>query len=138
VLVPEIARERLANAPYFSGVKHESFDGADLVSVRLNHLRFNQCTLVAADLRQATLDNCWLKFCDLRGARLRGASLRFAKFTGCDLRGADLRDCDLTGAHFGFVKTGAENRRTDLTRATTEGAILDGAVFEEVTGWPLR
>jgi uncharacterized protein YjbI with pentapeptide repeats len=138
VLVSERARERLANAPYFSGVKHESFDGADLVSVLLDRLRFDRCTLVAADMRQATLDNCWFKFCDLRSARLRGASLRFARFAGCDLRGADLRDCDLTGAHFGFVMTGAETGRTDLTSARTEGATLDGAVFEQVTGWRPR
>jgi uncharacterized protein YjbI with pentapeptide repeats len=136
VLVPANAHERLAYAPYMSSIKRESFDGADLMSVRLNHLRLDRCTLIAADLRQATLDNCYFRFCDLRGARLRGASLRLARFAGCDLRDADLRDCDLTGAQFGFVNTGAENGRSDLTGAATGGAILDSAVFDQVTGWP--
>lgn len=131
-------RERLAGERAYATVAGEVFDGADLSSVRLDRVRLDRCSLVAADLRQATLDRCHFKFCDLRRALLRGASLRFANLAGCDLREADLRDCDLTGASFGFVNTGAPNGLSNLTRAVMDGAVLTGATFDRVVGWPLR
>ena len=128
-------RQRLAREHYFATVDGEIFDGADLSSVCLNHLRLDRCSLVAADLRHATLDNCGLKFCDLRRVNLRGASLRFTFLVGCDLREADLRDCDLTGARFGFVNTGTPNGLTNVTGATMDGAVLSDTTFDRVVGW---
>ena len=128
------ARQRLTEAGYFSSVVNENFDGADLLSVRLDHLRLTRCAFVGADLRQATLDNCWFKFCDLRGAVLRGSSLRNASFAGCDLRKTDLRDCDLTGARFGYVNNGQDNGRTDVTGAVFDGATLTDTTFDRVIG----
>jgi uncharacterized protein YjbI with pentapeptide repeats len=132
------SRERLAGARAYATVTGEVFDGADLSSVCLDRVRLDRCSLVAADLRQATLDRCSFKFCDLRRALLRGASFRFARLAGCDLREADLRDCDLTGASFGYVNTGAPNGLSDLTGAMMDGAVLTGARFERVVGWPPR
>jgi uncharacterized protein YjbI with pentapeptide repeats len=131
-------RERLAGVRAYATVSGDVFDGADLSSVRLDRVRLDRCSLVAADLRQATLDRCNFKFCDLRRALLRGASFRFARLAGCDLREADLRDCDLTGASFGYVNTGAPNGLSDLTGAMMDGAVLTGARFERVVGWPPR
>ena len=132
------SRERLAGVRAYATVSGEVFDRADLSSVCLDRVRLDRCSLVAADLRQATLDRCNFKFCDLRRALLRGASLRFAKLAGCDLREADLRDCDLTGASFGYVNTGAPNGLSDLTGVVMDGAVLTGATFERVVGWPPR
>jgi uncharacterized protein YjbI with pentapeptide repeats len=132
------SRERLAGACVYATVTGEVFDGADLSSVCLDRGQLDRSSLVAADLRQATLDRCNFRFCDLRRAVLRGASLRFAKLTGCDLREADLRDCDLTGAFFGYVNTGAPNGLSDLTGVVMDGAVLTGATFERVVGWPPR
>jgi uncharacterized protein YjbI with pentapeptide repeats len=132
------SRDRLAGARAYTTVSGEVFDGADLSSVCVDRVRLDRCSLVAADLRQATLDRCNFKFCDLRRALLRGASLRFARLAGCDLREADLRDCDLTGASCGYVNTGAPNGLCDLTGVVTDGAVLTGARFERVVGWPPR
>lgn len=129
----EDRRDRLTSARYFTRVERETFDGADLASVSLNHLRLDRCSLVAADLRHA-LDSCSFRFCDLRRANLRGASLRFASFAGCDFRYADLRDCDLTGTQFGLVNTGDETGRTKLTGVATERATLDSTTFDPVIG----
>jgi uncharacterized protein YjbI with pentapeptide repeats len=134
--MPEDRRNRLTSACNFTRIERETFDGADLSSASLNHLRLDRCSLVAADLRHATLDYCSFRFCDLRRASLRGASLRFASFAGCDLRDTNLRDCDLTGTQFGFVNTGDETGRTNMTGVATGHSTLDRATFEWVIGWP--
>ena len=69
-------REDLASCRRYTTVERESYDGADLVSVRLQPLWFTRCSFRGADLRHATLDGCSFKLCDLRGAKLSGASMR--------------------------------------------------------------
>lgn len=111
----------LAAARYSQTLRRLSFDGLQLVSLRLaDLLRLDRCSFVGADLRQAALDGARFKMCDLRNADLRGASLRRVSFGACDLRGADLRGADLTGVRFGSVNTGDD----------TGGTVLAGAVFD--------
>ena len=132
------ARADPASRRQNTALQQQSFDEADLTSLRLQPLWFTRCSFRGADLRHATLDGCRFKLCDLRGADFRGASLRGISFAGCDLTGADLRDTDLTGARFGLVRTGVPPH--GLTDAT--GVILDDAVFrdvalDQVIGWPV-
>ena len=122
------AKEGLASRRRYAALRRESFDGGDLVSVRLQQLSFTRCSFRGADLRQATLDGCRFKLCDFRGANLSGASLRGVSLTGCDLTGADFRAVDLTDARIGRVLTGAPPH--GLTNAT--GIKLDNAVLRDI------
>jgi uncharacterized protein YjbI with pentapeptide repeats len=131
------AKADLASRRRNTALQRQSFDGADLASVRLHPLWFTRCSFREADLRHATLDGCHFKLCDLRGANLRGASLRGISFAGCDLTGADLRDTDLTGARFGLVRTGIPpHGLTDTTGVTLAGAVLRDVELDQVIGWP--
>ncbi|WP_164495707.1 pentapeptide repeat-containing protein [Streptomyces sp. ADI95-16] len=132
------AKENLASRRRYAALHRESFDGGDLVSVRLQQLWFTRCSFRGADLRQATLDGCRFKLCDLRGANLSGASLRGVSFAGCDLTGADLRGADLTGARFGQVLTGTPpHGLTTTTGIKLDNAVLRDLQFDQVIGWPL-
>ncbi|MGW7426256.1 pentapeptide repeat-containing protein [Streptomyces sp. NPDC054813] len=131
-------KENLASRRQYATLQRESFDGADLASVRLQSLWFTRCTFRETDLRQATLDGCHFKLCDLRGANLSGASMRGVTLAGCDLTGADLRAADLTGARFGPVLTGAPpHGLTNATDAKLDKAVLRDLQLEQVIGWPL-
>ncbi|MGW1709161.1 pentapeptide repeat-containing protein [Streptomyces sp. NPDC002206] len=134
----ETLKENLASRRQYATLQRESFDGADLASVRLRSLWFTRCTFRETDLRQATLDGCHFKLCDLRGANLSGASMRGVTLAGCDLTGADLRAADLTGARFGLVLTGAPpHGLTNATDAKLDKAVLRDLQLEEVIGWPI-
>lgn len=130
------ARKRIGNAPYFTQIEGESFDGLDLHSVTTNHVRFERCSFIGADLRQATLDNCWFHFCNLTGAVLRGASIRFASIAACDLTDADLRDCDLTGARIGRVNTGTDSGLSRASGVLLANARLTDLELDRVVDWP--
>ncbi|MGW7241480.1 pentapeptide repeat-containing protein [Streptomyces sp. NPDC054804] len=135
---PVRLKENLASRRQYATLQWESFDGADLASVRLRSLWFTRCTFRETDLRQATLDGCHFKLCDLRGANLSGASMRGVTLAGCDLTGADLRAADLTGARLGLVLTGAPpHGLTNATDAKLDQAVLRDLQLEEVIGWPL-
>jgi uncharacterized protein YjbI with pentapeptide repeats len=129
-------RADLAGAPYGLRINGRVFDAVDLSSVLMNQLWLERCSFIGADLRHATLDGCHFKLCDFRDATLRSASMRGAGFAGCDFRNADLRDTDLAGARFGYVLTGTDTGRTDLTGTLLAGASLDGALFDNVIGRP--
>ncbi|WP_405014966.1 pentapeptide repeat-containing protein [Kitasatospora sp. NBC_01539] len=132
------AKQHLESRRRYAALRRESFDGGDLVSVRLQHLWFTRCSFRGADLRHATLDGCRFKLCDLRGADLSGASLRGVSFAGCDLTGADLRAADLTDARLGYVLTGAPpHGLTDTTGIELDKAVLRGLQLDRVIGWPL-
>ncbi|MET7496753.1 pentapeptide repeat-containing protein [Streptomyces sp900116325] len=132
------AREDLASRRRFAALQRESFDGGDLVSLRLQQLWFTRCSFRRADLRQATLDGCRFKLCDLRGANLSGASLRGASLTGCDLTGADLRGADLSGAQLGQVLTGTPpHGLTNATGIKLDNAVLRDLQLDQVIGWPI-
>lgn len=126
------ARSRLQAAGYFEEVVGEIFDGLDLSTLSTRVVRFKRCSFVGTDLRHATFDGCWFTTCDLGRADLRAASLRGALIRGCDLRGADLSDSDLTDATIGFPKPASTV--TDLTGVILKGAVLTGAVFQNVDG----
>ncbi|WRZ91692.1 pentapeptide repeat-containing protein [Streptomyces sp. NBC_01007] len=131
-------KEKLASRRQYATLQRESFDRADLASVRLRPLWFTRCTFRETDLRQATLDGCHFKLCDLRGANLSGASMRGVTLAGCDLTGADLRAADLTGARFGRVLTGAPSHGlTNATDVKLDKAVLRDLQLEEVIGWPI-
>jgi uncharacterized protein YjbI with pentapeptide repeats len=130
-------RADLASLRRYSTVQRESFDGGDLVSVRVQPLSFTRCSFRGADLRHATLDGCHFKLCDLREVKLSGASMRGVIMAGCDLTGADLRAVDLTGARFGRVLTGAPpHGLTNATNVRLEGAVLRDLQLDQVIGWP--
>lgn len=132
------AKEDLASRRRYAALHQESFDGDDLVSVRLQQLRFTRCSFRGADLRHATLDGCYFKMCDLRGANLGGASLRGVSLAGCDLTGADLRAADLTGARFGQVLTGTPpHGLTNATGIKLDNAVLRDLQLDQVVGWPI-
>ena len=135
---PETLKSNLAARRQYATLQRESFDSADLVSVRLQQLWFTRCTFRETDLRQATLDGCHFKLCDLRGANLSGASMRGVTLAGCDLTGADLRAADLTGARFGWVLTGTPpHGLTDATDVRLDNAILRDLQLDQVIGWPI-
>ncbi|MEU1529013.1 pentapeptide repeat-containing protein [Streptomyces fagopyri] len=132
------AREDLASRHRHAALQRETFDGADLVSVRLRQLWFTRCSFRGADLRQATLDGCHFKLCDLREADLSGACLRGVSLAGCDLTGADLRGADLTGARLGTVLTGTPARGLTVATGIKLGhAVLRDLRLDQVVGWPL-
>ena len=133
---PNATRGELAGARYGMSISGRVFDALDLNSVLMNQLWLDRCSFIGADLRYATIDGCHFMFCDFRDATLRSASMRGAGFAGCDFRNADLRDADLTGTRFGYVRTGSDTGRTDLTGTLLAGASLDGALFENVIGLP--
>ncbi|MBP0451384.1 pentapeptide repeat-containing protein [Kitasatospora sp. RG8] len=135
---PMTPKDELASRRLYATLQRESFDGADLASVRLRPLWFTRCTFRGTDLRHATLDGCHFKLCDLRGADLSGASMRGVMLAGCDLTGADLRAADLTGARLGRVLTGTPPYGlTDATDVRLEKAVLRGVELDQVIGWPL-
>lgn len=132
------AREDLTSRRRYAALQRESFDGGDLASACLQHLRFTRCSFRGADLRQATLDGCRFKLCDLRGANLSGASLRGVSLAGCDLTGADLRGADLSGAQLGQVLTGTPpHGLTNATGIKLDNAILRDLQLDQVIGWPI-
>ncbi|MCX3061115.1 pentapeptide repeat-containing protein [Streptomyces beihaiensis] len=134
---PETLKDNLTARGRYATLQRETFDRADLVSVRLQSLWFTRCTFRETDLRQAALDGCHFKLCDLRGADLSGASMRGVTLAGCDLTGADLRAADLTGARFGRVLTGAApHGLTDATDVRLDNAILRDLQLDQVIGWP--
>ena len=128
-------REQLLSARI--SLRALSFDGLDLVSVRLSaHLWLDRCSFVGADLRQATLDSGHFKMCSFSRADLRGASLRGASFSACDFSAADLRGADLHGTSFASVNTGDDSGRTLLTAVRVDEGQLEGAIIEPGTQLP--
>lgn len=112
------AKEDLASRRRYAALHRESFDGGDLVSVRLQQL--------------------WFTRCSFRGANLSGASLQGVSLAGCDLTGADLRAADLTGARFGQVLTGTPpHGLTNATGVKLDNAVLRDLQLDQVIGWPI-
>jgi hypothetical protein len=68
----------------------------------------------------------------LRGADLEDWSLSHADLMGFDLREARLCRCRLLNADLRCANLCA----TDLSEAQLHGALLSGAVYDEVTRWP--
>ncbi|MBO3753237.1 pentapeptide repeat-containing protein [Streptosporangiaceae bacterium NEAU-GS5] len=135
---PVTVRVDLASRRRYAIVQRESFDGADLASVRVQQLWFTRCWFRGADLRQATLDGCHFKLCDLRGADLSGASMRGVTLAGCDLSDADLRAADLTGARLGPVFTGMPpHGLSNATDIKLDNAVLRNLQLDQVIGWPI-
>ncbi|GLY16696.1 hypothetical protein Kisp01_37110 [Kineosporia sp. NBRC 101677] len=128
-------REMLASATYGHSLERLTFDGLQLLSLRLPDLLWlKRCSFVGADLRHATLEGARLILCDLRDADLRGASLRGTAFSGCDLRGADLRGADLRHLRFGSVNTGNADGRTLVTGVRSDRGVDLTTYFEDHQG----
>lgn len=118
--------------------------GADLVGVRLEHLRLDRCEVhrtvfTTAQLPGLALVDVLATDCELSGAVLHEASLlrvelRNCRLAGVDLSGARLRDvrfvdCKLDGANFRF----ATAERMELDRGSVVDADFTEATFTSVT-----
>lgn len=104
-------------------LRSAQLDGASLTETQFRH-----ANLARAWLRGIRLDSSDLKSTDLRQTNLENASLVEANLTrayleAANLRGADLRKADLRGA--------------DLHGADLADVILDGALADAETIWPL-
>lgn len=90
------------------------------------------------NLETAYLAGADLSESHLQGVVLAGANLESANLRACDLRDADLRSAILTRADLTRANLGASDLRgADMRWACLRDAVLQGAIYDEGTRFPV-
>jgi fluoroquinolone resistance protein len=124
---------------------HESFEGRELVDMKIRNCRFDECQFTGANMTEIETEYSSFENCDFTDARLNSSVHRFSSFTNCRFRGGNLFlaqfiECKAVGANFTEARVEAITvqggdwsyanlRHLDLEKLDARGVKFESADF---------
>jgi len=124
---------------------HESFEGHDLVDMKIRNCRFDDCRFTGANMTEVETEYSSFENCDFTDVRLNSSVHRFSSFNNCRFQGGNLFvtqfiECKAVGANFteerveaitvqGGDWSYANLRHLDLDKFDARGVKFESADF---------